>query len=296
MANLKNVTIDNTGFLQYPKGTQSQRPPNPTLGMVRYNTEIKNLEHYNGTEWIKTSTGEPSSLGASISNPAPSATTILNNEPSSSDGYYFIKPHNSSQVYYVYCDMTTDGGGWMMMINVRPNNGGQYYNNNDYGLSTIDGISGVPEYNKSITSMFSRDKINDFFKMSGFKYTRITPGDGVTINSPFTGLYQRVGTSISFTWGGTDFEASNRVNILNNNPWVLTQYQNWNEVQSGTNGQTGTYTGSNHYFPHTYDGGNQNFWKGNGDGIRWSSDFRSNDYNTIGQNATPGHLWIKSEV
>lgn len=59
MANLKNLTIDGSGDVKIPVGTTSQRPTNPTLGMFRWNSSLETMEHYNGTEWIKTSTGEP---------------------------------------------------------------------------------------------------------------------------------------------------------------------------------------------------------------------------------------------
>jgi len=237
-----------------------------------------------------------STLG-SYSNPAPHATAILKDNPYAPSTYYWIKPATSSAAYYVYCDMDSDDGGWMLMINARSGNGGQYYNNNAYGQSTVHGISNVVEYNKSTTSMYSRDTINEFMDCPGFKYGRITPGPGVSINSPFTGLYQRIGTGRNKEWGGTNFDCSNRNNIpligTNRYDWCIVQYQNWSDATQATNGQTGTYTGGNHYFPTTYDSNYQNFWKGSGDGIRWSSDFRNNNYSSIGQNASPGYFWIK---
>jgi hypothetical protein len=191
--------------------------------------------------------------------------------------------------------MTTDDGGWMLMINARPNNGGQYYGNSDYGLSTANGYDYV-EYNKATTSMFGITKINRFFQIPGFKYGRMTPGTGVTINSPYTGLYQRIGTSTSAQWGGSDFDCSNRSNLFGTTSygWVITQYKNWSDVQSDSNGRVGTYTGPSHNYPTTYDNGWQNFWKGDQDGLRFSSTFDGENYNAIGQNTSPGYWWIKS--
>jgi hypothetical protein len=52
MATLKNTTIEDTGFLKIPSGTTAQRPASPTTGMIRFNTDLNSLEHYNGTYWI----------------------------------------------------------------------------------------------------------------------------------------------------------------------------------------------------------------------------------------------------
>jgi hypothetical protein len=54
MAILKNLTIDDTGFLSIPSGTIAQRPSPPSAGMFRYNSEYKLNEFYNGTEWVNT--------------------------------------------------------------------------------------------------------------------------------------------------------------------------------------------------------------------------------------------------
>ena len=49
MATLKNTTINDTGFLQLPAGTNAQRPT-PTTGMIRVNTNTTPyiLEVYTG--------------------------------------------------------------------------------------------------------------------------------------------------------------------------------------------------------------------------------------------------------
>ena len=46
MANLKNTTIDDTGFLQLPAGTAAQRPGTSLQGSVRFNTTVNTLEVY----------------------------------------------------------------------------------------------------------------------------------------------------------------------------------------------------------------------------------------------------------
>lgn len=292
-----NVALDigsgtGSGGMRLPAGTTAQRPAIPSDGMMRRNTTNNTIEYYNGVSagWSVLSEDK---IGYSSGNPAPSATAILTAIPGSPSGYYYIRP-DGANVYYVYCDMVTDGGGWMLMINARANNGGQYYSGNDYNLSAFAGFS-YPEYNKSTTSMFGTTIMNRFFQMSGFKYGRMTPGPGVTLTSPYTGLYQRIGTTTTAQWGGTAFDASNRAALTGAAySWVLTQYKNWADAQAATNARVGGYTGANHYYPTTYDAGWQNFWKGDQDGIRFSSGFNLEDYSALGQNTCPGYWWIKT--
>jgi hypothetical protein len=46
MTILKNTVIDDTGYLQLPKGTTETRPGSPTNGMIRYNTTLNQYEWY----------------------------------------------------------------------------------------------------------------------------------------------------------------------------------------------------------------------------------------------------------
>jgi len=50
MATLKNTNI-NQGSLELPSGTSAERPSSPQLGQVRYNTDKKLVEFYNGDSW-----------------------------------------------------------------------------------------------------------------------------------------------------------------------------------------------------------------------------------------------------
>ena len=56
MANLKNTTIDDTGFFRLPVGSSNQRPSSPQVGMTRTNTDAANtpiLEFYDGVDWVQ---------------------------------------------------------------------------------------------------------------------------------------------------------------------------------------------------------------------------------------------------
>lgn len=70
MAQLKNTTINDTGFIQLPAGTTAQRPSSPLNGMIRYNSILKIVEWYDNvnSEWYPVSFFPPSATGGSISN------------------------------------------------------------------------------------------------------------------------------------------------------------------------------------------------------------------------------------
>jgi hypothetical protein len=51
MATLKNTTINDTGYLKLPTGTDAQRPASPEAGMMRWNTTSSSTEVYDGTAW-----------------------------------------------------------------------------------------------------------------------------------------------------------------------------------------------------------------------------------------------------
>lgn len=53
MANLKNTTINDTGYIKPASGTDAQRPSTPELGMIRWNTTSNALEAWDGTSWKK---------------------------------------------------------------------------------------------------------------------------------------------------------------------------------------------------------------------------------------------------
>lgn len=52
MATLKNLTVNDTGFIQLASGTTAQRPASPVAGMMRYNTTLGRNELYDGSKWI----------------------------------------------------------------------------------------------------------------------------------------------------------------------------------------------------------------------------------------------------
>lgn len=51
MANLKNTTVNDTGYLQLPVGTTAQRPGSPVNGDMRFNSQFKVVEQYIDGAW-----------------------------------------------------------------------------------------------------------------------------------------------------------------------------------------------------------------------------------------------------
>jgi len=70
MANLKNTSINDTGFLQLPAGTTLQRPASPSAGMVRFNTDTRSTEWYDGVHgaWFPTGFLPPVASGGTVTN------------------------------------------------------------------------------------------------------------------------------------------------------------------------------------------------------------------------------------
>jgi Concanavalin A-like lectin/glucanases superfamily len=59
MANLKNTTIDDTGYIKIPSGNTAQRPSPAANGMIRFNSELGVTEYYASNNWMDITTGRP---------------------------------------------------------------------------------------------------------------------------------------------------------------------------------------------------------------------------------------------
>jgi len=56
MATLKNTKVQDTGYIQVPTGSESQRPETPESGYIRFNTDFNKFEMYDGDVWKIVST------------------------------------------------------------------------------------------------------------------------------------------------------------------------------------------------------------------------------------------------
>lgn len=57
MANFKNTTINDTGYIKIATGTTAERPATASAGMIRWNSSLSYAEVYTGTEWKKIEPG-----------------------------------------------------------------------------------------------------------------------------------------------------------------------------------------------------------------------------------------------
>lgn len=103
--------------LQLPNFTNSNRPSNPTTGLLIYNSDIQGIEMWNGTQWALVFS---SGIGLSQAVPATSASQIQQFNPSATNGLYWIKPSGyggAAVEAYVDFDGTTSGisdpGPWV---------------------------------------------------------------------------------------------------------------------------------------------------------------------------------------
>jgi hypothetical protein len=108
MATLKNLTVDDTGFIKLPSGTTAQRPGSPSAGMMRYNTSTGVTEYYDGSNWIFTT--PPTTLS--------SAAAIVSAYPTAPDGIYTINlpTVGSTPIYCAMSSTFAGGGGWMLAM------------------------------------------------------------------------------------------------------------------------------------------------------------------------------------
>lgn len=117
MATFKNTIINDTGFIQLPRGTTAQRPSTPLLGMVRYNTTWNITEYYDGSNWRDISNNILAADGSSSSLAAESAVAIKYLTKTNTNGSYWINlPTVGATQIFCIMDNNFVGGGWMMAM------------------------------------------------------------------------------------------------------------------------------------------------------------------------------------
>ena len=214
------------------------------------------------------------------------AADLTTNLNITADGYYWIKP-DGVNAYYVYCDLNTHGGGNMLMIRIKADSG-YTGTTNDFNLQTVDSNTGVVKHDHSNSNGFGATVFTKFLEIPGTKtarieYTNVSP-------TGYDGLYFRLGTG-NYSWpGGSGVECTNRSALTaSDKSWILTAYPSYTDASNNTNGETGTYTSANHYYPSIYPSANT-FYKGNESGMRVTTDGFTGGTRV---NNGEGYFWVQ---
>lgn len=104
MANLKNTTINDTGYLRLPSGTTAQRPGTPAAGMMRHNTDLSEMECYTGVGWSKSivDSGLILNLDASNTSSYPGTGTTWTDLSGSGNNFNVVAAAWNSSGYFSF--------------------------------------------------------------------------------------------------------------------------------------------------------------------------------------------------
>lgn len=119
MANLKNTTINDTGYLTLPVGTTAQRPT-VANGQTRYNSSLGLMEYYNGTAWVQTAQIRD---GSNNSNRSILSLTDFDKLNKPAGFYHFGYPNGAVlanyityNLYYSGANFQGTGFGWVKVF------------------------------------------------------------------------------------------------------------------------------------------------------------------------------------
>ena len=175
MAILKNTTINDTGFIQLPTGTTAQRPSSPTIGMMRFNTQVDAFEIYDGYKWAHignppiVSSGLVMRLDAAKSNSYPGTGTTWTDLVGNNNG------------------TLTNGVGF-----TTDNSGALTFNGVNQGVL----LSGT---NFSLNQMtISVWNFSSNYNQNGFMFEKTTNGN---VNTQYSLFYNSDGTIYYRTYG-----------------------------------------------------------------------------------------------
>lgn len=108
-----------TAGIQLPYYTNSNKPANPNVGLLIFNTQLKTVEMWNGVSWTIVFSA---AIGKSPEVPAETASQILESDPGATNGFYWIKPAGyTGTPEQVYVDFgggesgITDAGPWIRL-------------------------------------------------------------------------------------------------------------------------------------------------------------------------------------
>ena len=146
------------GRFTVPVGTTAERPSSPLAGHIRYNTTLSYVEVYDGSSWIRISSGVLGTVGTQ-GTPATSSAQLLG-LPS---GFYWIKPPGQTS-YEMYVDNSRFGGGWVLMATVMTSTCQDHMTNSSVRISGTTG----PRLTDTSTTKMPDAWINAFVNASTY--------------------------------------------------------------------------------------------------------------------------------
>lgn len=182
--------LDVEGTLKFPSWTEGTKPAAPEVGLQGWNSELEQLEFYDGTEWQAII----SSAIGTASSPATSALDLVANGQTE-NGVYYIKASASAPAQQVYCilDPAYDGGGWMIVANNAAN--GTLYNSGH-----ISRVTANTPYVGSTGSNSYSPNFNFSVNCTDFQFNKIVWVIGQT-NTSFLGTNgANVNGYINYSW------------------------------------------------------------------------------------------------
>ncbi len=113
-----NIEMDSGASFSVPVGTTAQRPSSPVGGMLRYNTELGELEFYDGSNWATFIGAADGAAGGTTEGTAVTSVQGLYDAGLQQDGFYWLNFDGTAREYFVpleshpyYILMGNWGGG-----------------------------------------------------------------------------------------------------------------------------------------------------------------------------------------
>lgn len=212
MAQLKNTTVDDTGFYKVPVGNTSQRPSN-SQGLFRYNLETNFSEYNTGSTWTQSNkqVTDYNGYGSTAANAALSGWDLKQKRPDAPSGVYWIKSPRMPNALQMYVDMVEDGGGYdFYLINGGTSVDRVYLPSAQWGSSSTTGGGVHSGVALGLDLIYPRSKfhwramdnyvrgvlgqnLNNYFSAGGFMGAiyRNTNTSGGTAGGNYTGQIMR---------------------------------------------------------------------------------------------------------
>jgi hypothetical protein len=96
-----NIEMDSGASFSVPVGTTAQRPSSPVGGMLRYNTELGELEFYDGSNWATFIGAADGAPGGTTEGKAVTSVQGLYDAGLQQDGFYWLNFDGTAREYFV---------------------------------------------------------------------------------------------------------------------------------------------------------------------------------------------------